>query len=681
MWKSKTGSVSIALVLLIAPLFMFHAALIDAARVKMAERESENASKAAIRSVLSGYDAQLRSYGLFALGYDTAQSGKLFADVYNANLSADSGSTFRLVAPVPASQSVKTLYTLGNRFVFKRQMLEEMKYRAPVEYALGVTDKLQKSNLTSLMKGASQFAKRAEEIDKLIGKRDDELDEAWKLTQQMMNKATSYTADIGAKLARLNSLHQSIGVPTTKEQAEQQLSMIAEFTVQLGTLQLEATQGKTTMTMLTASITEHLDKAKSYEEQIRSEMSAMQAELASEGAISGTTMPDSYYIKFKTGVGGVNALFNGFEAMLDATTFPAGDNRFDQARYNELAASNNAYGQNAATFEAEQRAEEQQRTGKKDNVNKQKKQQEQKLTDLLERLRVIESACTNTPQTPYKQLETGDASAGIVPFVRKYADYNRVGLDVSSDTFELNDAKQAVKQTTGLIDRLLSALGSIGGQFRDELYMNEFALTKFNYRTYGKEIGKDGSPIADDVLSSRASHVLQGQEAEYLLYGLDSCVQNQTAAYSEMFGLRLIVRTTEALLSPEAKAASLGNPLLMVLWSVTEGAVKAAADMTKLVDGEEVVVTAKGPATLTMNYKDYLRLMMLLHTKEASMIARMQSLIELNTSRDLTGAVVMLQASTEAKLRLWFMPYTVSLFGYPIDGREANIWKTVSLSY
>lgn len=745
MWKSKAGSVSIALVLLIAPLFTFHAALIDAARVKMAERQAETATKAALRSVLSAYDSSLRAYGLFGLSYSSEESAKLFKQVYEANLHANDSESFRLVEPLPFSESLKPLYTLGNRAVFERQLLEEMKYRAPVEFVLNVTDKLQKkSSAASMLNGVSQFSQRAEQIEQLITERDSELDAAWANTQQMVEKASIYKSYYAAKLARLNELRQLIGlhdaeelkrsVQTLQAQAdelrraiterqatlaamaqagvqavealiaiqqsiqemerrwnelylkiqdlEQILRYIAEYTLLMSTTKMEAAQDQNVLADMKRTIVEMLDRAKALDGEIRTEAGSLPSEFGTDQEMAnGATMPDSYYLKFKTGVGSISALYNGFEAALAATTLWLGENRFDSTRMEVLASSNAAYGQKAAQFAGEQRSEEQKRSSHQANVSNRKKEERKRYSEIWDQARKIWAECGVDSAAPYKVLETGDSAVGTIPLFRKYTDYNRVSGSSSQSWGEMGDADQALKSTTSLINKLLSGIASAAGHFRDELYINEFALTKYNYRTYGKETGPDGKPKPDYEASQRGGHALQGQEAEYLLYGLDSCLKNQSAAYAEMFALRLAVRTAEALMSPEAKAASMGNPLLMLLWALAEGAAKAFVDMTKLVNGEDVVVTSKAPPSLTMNYKDYLRLFLLLHTKREPMIARMQSLVELNTGRDLTKTTVYMQAQTETKVRLLFMPYTTAAFGYPIDGNKATVWKTASLSY
>src|SRR5690606_7547183 len=90
----------------------------------------------------------------------------------------------------------------------------------------------------------------------------------------------------------------------------------------------------------------------------------------------------------------------------------------------------------------------------------------------------------------------------------------------------------------------MSLVGSINAALlsvRDKAYINEYALTKFNYRTL---------PSRSVELSEPHLHPLVHQEAEYVLYGLGSCVLNQGAAFAEMLMLRISIRTTEALLEP-----------------------------------------------------------------------------------------------------------------------------------
>jgi len=743
-WKSRAGTVSISLVLLIAPLFAFHSVLIDSARVKMAERQTEMASKAALRSVLSAYDPVLQTYGLYGLGISPEQSSELFVQVLEQNLSPGGGGTFRLVEASPVSETLKPLYTLANSAVFERQVLEEMKYRAPVEFTLNVTDKLLNgSKATSMLSGLSKFTEQAGKIEELIAEREKELDGAWAKAQEIAEKASIYRNYYAVKLGRLDELSRLIGlrqaeevrgqIQTIRSQAEalnrtiteRKASMaeliragvqaaevlaamsqsiselersaaqmyaqidelerillyIAEYTLLLPATKMEAKRDQAILTEQTQAVFQRLDRAKALDDRIREEMGGLPADSGiSPETLHAATMPDAYYIAYKTGLGGISAMFSGFESALDATTLFAGDTRFDSVRMEILSESNDAYAGKAVQFLNEQRAEEELRTAQTGRIAQLKRQEQERYARIWDQVRKIWADCGGGTEEAYQAL-TDDSDPAIPSFYRKYMDYNRVSSSETSGVEELGSAEEAKERTKGTIDKLLGGLASAAGQFRDEMYINEYALSKFNYRTYGKETGKDGVLKPDYERSGRASHELPNQEAEYLLYGLNSCLKNQSAAYTEMFTLRLAVRTAEALMSPEAKIVAAGSPLLTILWALAEGGVNAYGDMTKLVNGEEVPVSDKLPDTVTMNYKDYLRLFLLLHTKREPMTARMQSLIELNTGTDLRETPVYMQARTETKVRLWFMPYSMSLFGYPVEGRQAAITKTAALSY
>src|SRR5690606_37155435 len=133
-----------------------------------------------------------------------------------------------------------------------------------------------------------------------------------------------------------------------------------------------------------------------------------------------------------------------------------------------------------------------------------------------------------------------------------------------------------------LIDQLNGVLLSV----RDKAYANEFALTKFNNRI---------AEPANVELSEPELHPLAGQEAEYILYGMGSCVLNQGAAFSEMLLLRISIRTTEALLEPDRAIVAAASPWLVFLWALAEGAVEAVEDMKRLVAGSEVELSSRLP--------------------------------------------------------------------------------------
>ncbi|WJH34055.1 hypothetical protein N6H14_29530 [Paenibacillus sp. CC-CFT747] len=77
--------------------------------------------------------------------------------------------------------------------------------------------------------------------------------------------------------------------------------------------------------------------------------------------------------------------------------------------------------------------------------------------------------------------------------------------------------------------------------------------------------------------------------------------------------------------------------------------------MNRVIRGEAVPLLKKA-ASLTVDYKEMLRLFYVLHSENARIMSRMQALIELNTGKDLAGQATYVQASGESSIKLWFLP-------------------------
>jgi hypothetical protein len=195
---------------------------------------------------------------------------------------------------------------------------------------------------------------------------------------------------------------------------------------------------------------------------------------------------------------------------------------------------------------------------------------------------------------------------------------------------------------------------------RDELFINEYALDKFNYRTWG--VGEAALQQGAPARSNPGGHPLVRQEAEYLLYGFNSCDLNLSAAYGEMFLLFFGIRTAEALMDPAAGAAGAVAPLAALLKAAAEGAVRAVQDMHTLTGGGAVSLFQKLGA-FKVTYKDMLRVMLLLHPNQSSVLIRMQALLELNTGTDLTQTTTYVQGTSSGSVNVWFLPGVLRAIG------------------
>lgn len=190
------GSVSIFLIMVLAFVFLFTSVLIDYARIAAVNVQEERLVRAGIRSVMSAYDIELReNYGLFA--YGGGDGNQLLSKVLNDNLyESGRGDAFNLLPLKIDASSLNWSRPLGRYDIFRRQIIEEMKYKAPVDFALELAGKLKplsaamgEASRTTEILGDLQplYDQREEALDLMLKKRMEAADSAQKLGQLLMN--------------------------------------------------------------------------------------------------------------------------------------------------------------------------------------------------------------------------------------------------------------------------------------------------------------------------------------------------------------------------------------------------------------------------------------------------------------------------------------------------------------
>jgi hypothetical protein len=288
---------------------------------------------------------------------------------------------------------------------------------------------------------------------------------------------------------------------------------------------------------------------------------------------------------------------------------------------------------------------------------------------------------------PFKQdyiTLQGDPARGSTGYYQAYMEANnQTNLAQPIPDLNIDNADKAGMSAM----KLISSIESVLAEVRDEFYLDEFAVSKFNYRTLGLEKDVTGRIKDSKELSLPQNHTLVNQELEYLLYGANSCLGNYSAAYAEMFVFRLAVGTAEALTEPHIQSLNVGSPLLVFLAAVAEGAIKAQIDMVKLVQGEAVPLSKKYGSVINLTYKDYLRIFLLLHSRDKVLLSRMQALIELNTGIPLKQSATYLSGTATTSVKLWFLPGIMKVLGVTglssceVSGSRCLITKTGVMAY
>lgn len=95
----------------------------------------EMSARAGVRSVLSAYDETLyEKYGLFGRGGTDAEH--IFNQVVDERFTGGEGAAVRWLDIRREAAHINTAQLLGTHSVFERQVLEEMKYKAPVDFTI-----------------------------------------------------------------------------------------------------------------------------------------------------------------------------------------------------------------------------------------------------------------------------------------------------------------------------------------------------------------------------------------------------------------------------------------------------------------------------------------------------------------------------------------------------------------
>lgn len=161
-WRRTKGTISIFLVIILVPMMTVSSLFVDAGKVKLARGVAESAGDLTLNTALTDYDIMLKDlYGLFATSQDTEELfakledyyrtcitssgvGSEDADAYVDQIMAQLG----LVAEGDETSDILNMElvdfditkrsdtSLANATLLKKQIIEFMKYRAPINTGL-----------------------------------------------------------------------------------------------------------------------------------------------------------------------------------------------------------------------------------------------------------------------------------------------------------------------------------------------------------------------------------------------------------------------------------------------------------------------------------------------------------------------------------------------------------------
>lgn len=241
--KTK-GAISIFLVIILVPMMTISSLFVDAGKVKLAKGVAESAGDLTLNTALTDYDTMLKDmYGLFATAQDTEELFGKLEDYYRTcitssgvseedaqgyvdqimsqlGLVADGDNTSDVLNMqlVDFDVSKRTDATLANATIMEKQIVDFMKYRAPINTGLSFISSIQSfstlSKQTELVDKRQNYYKAQETVM-------NSAQEAWKYiykyNQSGFVKDSNYFTSMKGKFANYSTNYNEIATKIIKD--------------------------------------------------------------------------------------------------------------------------------------------------------------------------------------------------------------------------------------------------------------------------------------------------------------------------------------------------------------------------------------------------------------------------------------------------------------------------------
>ena len=727
--ESESGAVTIFLALVLAVIFMFVAVFIDYARIGAMKVQTERLSHAAVRSVMSSYMPELQQrYGLFA--HSGEQGDFIMSKVLNDSTKPITHRDGLSIIPMQLDSSGLVFEReLGRYDQFNQQLQEEMKYKAPIDFLYETVTRFKP--LSEDLKQAAHSVDVLRKLQKLYDKREKLLEQAIKkrreaaktavmIAKLVMDPPSTYFGDspLGGNVRSLAdgaARYRDYYSKLTEDEAREPLlriygSELSEYRMELTGVLLRLGNARTEATTIHKQKIEEandlIEEAKQLNEQMKQVIKEGEARAANQaydkvgqastpgkgvstsGNLNGAELrkkteelvrKDSEFAAFMNSQNQqltdftnaqqkVKTAENSLRNLTDGDTY---HKRSEVLTANkDIQQYMDSYVRSSSSNLIDQSAEQidDYRAADKER-EKVDKQSQQKLNEAQNKIKLLVATAGLEESTKqFNELKTYyDDSMTF----NQTSSEESVSTEMSEDPYDAGgDAMTDMDQMFGGMSGFIDVLG-------DELFQNEYAMHYFSSVDLSM---LSGSKTNTSTLEPESFFLPESQELEYIIYGFHNPYGNITAAYGEVFVIRLAIRTMEGFV----ESSKLGNPLLILSKAILYGLEHALADMNSLAD-EGKVELSKYAKQISVTYRDHLRFFLLAHSNNEKKMSRMMALIRLNTDIDLTKSYTYASGQTGMRMKLWFLPGITKMVGV-ISGsanrvENGSVYITIQSDY
>lgn len=722
LFKSERGVVSIFLMIIILVVFIFNAILIDYARIFIAEKQTERAVKTGVRSAMSAFDKTLLPYGLYGLKEDPNQ---IFEDVVKKNLAVEDAE-FQFIDTKLEKSSVEEsgdAYTLANLDVYEEQVLQNMKYIAPIEYTKIILDKFNIGDLQQDVAGASAFVDVMSKVEPLYNEREEALDEFETLLGQIKNsvekkemaekittsrnnvppneqnwKALGVVKVLEDMIAQLDILALVIGeigikklelkqkeeVPEdeTEEEKKEREEEIEELEQQITDLEKLVDNYKKNSIKLAGEVEKHFQNLAN--NQLAKAIAQLNTAIEKNNEIK--SLVDQAATDNGATTDDINLADMYYEPSImskwkDLLTQASDD--VDQLALNATSIKNVFTGElnweNAATLVAKlgaglvgihdikdsyQKAKESVLALHSDFTENRQRLSEEEMAEKEEHEKIAEE---ETEAAKKQQEKAAEMVADLVEQDAIYKAVHDKFLGYSSVNESIEEAKAAemnLEDYNKVADSAMGIMDSIMGALSKGLYSfrDEIYFNEYILRNF-----TSGEPYS---ITNKESYYFAKKEVEYIIYGFPTAYANYAAAYSQLFAMRFAFHLVSQLMDPMNKR--LGHPALIFIAVVALAIVGAVEDMERMIERGGTAnffppfvaqKLGKLGAQFRVSYRDHIRFFLLTNGKHENKMMRTQAVTDFKTGVDLSTRPVQAVGEATSSVSLWFLPGALDFLG------------------
>lgn len=738
------GSISIFLIITFVANYLLAALLVDATRVHAAKTEVQAAAEIATQNILTRYDEYLYElYGLFAVtdmdqdaiassvkdyidqmvclgvGEDTSL-GKAMAQSVFFDAGIDKAwKPYELDLKVTAGSNV----TLASNDVLKSQILDQMKFRAPVQIADSFLDFLDTVGELEEVKDAIEEKNASEEkLQECI----DALEKTKQQTKETKNKIINYCVDPVTTKSSSKSGKKAADFVSYMEWMDESLSGIKTSSKENMNRSIDSTykqfvqkmknvgyNAKSLRSEINSLLTDYNSEREKFQKIIK-ELTAKRDEIKNNSNMSDEARNSlvktydndieragdcikqinqyseklnnafkpldelaNYEFSVQNEVNKADTTVKELEDLINSIRFEGEHNSYslaDVVTEEEFSVKSTFWKNGQYTFCAGYFSYVHERLQKALNA-----------INSLEFKDTTEKKVDDTVNSEEEEFMVS-GRLGNIPGYAKYtasklekaSNKGDEALEKASNKGDASLEKaynkgNAAEKLTGVLDKITGLLSTLGTDIRDNLYINEYAMTYFRSYVHhlkmanDKTIGKDGY---DKVISTRYCEQqyidieTTVSELEYILIGSDSYALNLTGVYAEIMLWRMALNTLSVFMTSDlynmiltaASPAGVFAPLVVLGVVLVTAATQAALDTQAIMSGKKVNVirtqidewgisvgnnggvssngSAGSPTSTNIKagYSDYVRLMLLMMPQDTK-LQRMGTIINMNMKK------------------------------------------------